>query len=233
MEQTQNLILYKNKLTNKKKPILKIVNEENGNTELNIENVTSKKVNKGSGAGGANTNKYGKSFEEKTNNEIRLLTEGFEKVIINKHTKYGYYLTKQFEDKKIYFVSQSGLKTFMEYKFQIGLFRCPDEAYIVEYNDGTYKILILEKKEQSVDGSVDTKLLAGIGFIEEYEEALEGKFIVKYGFCVSYFLQNKICSTEKKYLIFNKIMKKHEIPILFGDDENYFETLDTWISNSL
>ena len=190
-------------------------------------------VNKGTGAGGANTNKQGKFFESKTNNEPRLLEQGFQKVIINKTSKYGYYLEKIFEDKKIVFVSQSGLKTYMQHKHQLELFRCPDEAYIIEYHDGTAKIIVLEKKEQSVDGSVDTKLLAGIGFIEEYEEALEHKFTVKYGFCVSKFLQTKICSTEKKYIIFNKIMKKHEIPILFGDDENYFETLDSWITSSL
>ena len=30
-------------------------------------------LNRGSGAGGANTNYYGKKFEEKTNNKERLL----------------------------------------------------------------------------------------------------------------------------------------------------------------
>lgn len=235
MDQTTIQSTIKTTLISQKKPILKIIDEQDAKLDLdkNNDSDNSKKTNKGTGAGGANTNKYGKSFEEKTNNEPRLLADGFEKVIVNKHSKYGYYLVKEMEDKKIYFVSQSGLKTFMEHKYQLVLFRCPDEAYIVEYNDGTYKILVLEKKEQSVDGSVDTKLLAGVGFIEEYQEALEGKFIVNYGFCVSSFLQNKICSEDKKYVIFNKIMKKHNIPILFGDNENYFETLDTWLSSSL
>jgi hypothetical protein len=38
--------------------------------------VEEKIVNKGTGAGGANTNYYGKKFEEKTNNQIRLLNDG-------------------------------------------------------------------------------------------------------------------------------------------------------------
>ena len=35
------------------------------------------KQNKGIGACGVNTNYYGKKFEEKTNNEIRLLDDGY------------------------------------------------------------------------------------------------------------------------------------------------------------
>jgi hypothetical protein len=207
--------------------------------EVNVDILSD---NKGTGAGGANTNLYGKQFEEKTNNEKRLLEQGYEKKTLDKlgkpgksskPSKYGYYLTKTFEDKTIVFVSQNGLKVYIEHKYNMELFRCPDEAYIIEYNDGRRKILILEKKEQRVDGSVDTKLLTGPIFREEYEEALEGKFEVEYAFCVSQFLQNKIISNEKKYIVFNKLMKRHNIPILFGDDENYFETFDTWFNNSL
>lgn len=164
-------------------------------------------INKGTGAGGANTNLYGKIFEEKTNNEKRLLEQGFAKTAINKKTKFGYYLSKTFEDKKIIFVLQSGLKEYIKTFYSIELFRCPDEAYIIEYANGKRVIKILEKKEQNVEGSVDTKLLAGPMFKEEYFEALEGNFEVEYAFCVSKFLQDKIQSQDKKYIIFNKIMK--------------------------
>ena len=71
-------------------------------------------INKGTGAGGANTNLYGKKFEENTDNIPRLLENGYEKIILNKKTKYGYYLTKTFEDKKIIFASQSGLKDYIK-----------------------------------------------------------------------------------------------------------------------
>ncbi len=195
--------------------------------------ITNVIVNKGTKAGGKNTNYYGKKFEEKTDNETRLLEQGYEKIVLNKDSKYGYYLFKTFEDKTITFVSQNGLKEFIKDKYDIELFRCPDEAYIIEYKDGKNKMLILEKKEQRVAGSVDTKLLSGPIFREEYEEALEGKFEVVYAFCVSEYLQNKIMSNEKKYIIFNKLMKKHNIEILFGDDENYFNTFDVWFNNSL
>lgn len=51
-------------------------------------------VNKGTGAGGANTTKTGGSFENKTSNEARLLANGFVKKIFNKN-KYGYCLFKK------------------------------------------------------------------------------------------------------------------------------------------
>ena len=54
-----------------------------------------------------------------------------------------------------------------------------------------------------------------------------------YGFCVSDFLKNKLISNEKKYTILNTIFNETNIVVLFGDDENYFETFDTWFNNSL
>jgi len=50
---------------------------------------------------------------------------------------------------------------YMKNKYNIELFRCPDEAYIIEYTSGRKVIKILEKKEQNVEGSVETKLWSG------------------------------------------------------------------------
>lgn len=186
------------------------------------------KTNRGTGAGGANTNAYGKKFEEKTHNQTRLLNAGYTMHCLNK--KYNY-LSKTFDHKTVVFVSQNGLKLYMKHKYNIELFRCPDEAYIFEYADRKV-IKILEKKEQNVEGSVETKLWAGPSLKREYELVL-GDFEVVYGFCVSDFLKQKLISSDKKYTILNTICKEHQIEILFGDDENYFETLDTWINNSL
>ena len=222
----------------KRKPKLIIEEDEESceqmqseiNEHVNTQQLTI--INKGTGAGGSNTNYYGKKFEEKTNNEPRLLEMGYIKRSFTEklNKPNDYYLSKIFGDKTIIFVSQQGLKKYMKKNYNIELFRCPDEAYIIEYNDGKKIIKILEKKEQNVEGSVDTKLLSGPIFREEYEEALEGKFEVIYAYCVSEFLQKKIMSDTKKFIIFNKLMKKHNISILFGDDTNYFETFDAWLN---
>jgi len=189
-------------------------------------------VNKGTGAGGTNTNFYGKKFEEKTNNQQRLLDIGYVKYSLTKNPKktYDYYLSKTFEDKTIVFVLQNGLKMYMKNKYNIDLFRCPDEAYIIEYNSGRKVIKILEKKEQNVEGSVETKLWSGPSLKREYELVLGADFEVFYGFCVSEFLKNKLVSNEKKYIILNTIFNENNIAVLFGDDENYFETFDTWFN---
>jgi hypothetical protein len=80
-------------------------------------------INKGTGAGGKNTNFYGKKFEEKTNNQTRLMEFEYNKFIIETKIKtktnkknIPFYLSKTFSDKTITFVIQYGLKTYMKYK---------------------------------------------------------------------------------------------------------------------
>ncbi len=128
---------------------------------------------------------------------------------------------------------QNGLKIYMKNKYNIELFRCPDEAYIIEYKTGIKEIKILEKKEQNVDGSVETKLWSGPSLKREYELALGGEFKVCYAFCVNNFLKTKLISQEKKYIILNMIFNENNITVLFGDDENYFDTYHRWFNNSL
>jgi hypothetical protein len=196
-------------------------------------------VNRGTGAGGANTNLFGKKFEEKTNNEDRLIADGFTKnwpAAIKKPKKHEVYLSKTLPDRTIYFVLQTGLKTFMKNKYDVELFRCPDEAYIIEYKSGRKVIKILEKKEQNVEGSVETKLWAGPALKREYELMLMetgAAWEVHYGFCVSSFLKDKMTSGDKKYTALNTILSESSIDVLFGDDEDYFAKFDAWLSSGL
>ena len=72
-------------------------------------------LNKGTGAGGANTNLNGKIFEAKTSNEPRLLVHGFIKTYMDKkEQKNNFYLEKEFPTGKLVFVQQSGLKKYMK-----------------------------------------------------------------------------------------------------------------------
>jgi hypothetical protein len=198
--------------------------------EIKIE--PTQNVNKGTGAGGANTNYYGKKFEEKTNNQARLLDAGYTKCRVTKN-KYGYYLSKTFVDKTIIFVLQNGLEMYMKYKYNIQVFRCPDEAYIIEYNTGKRTIKILEKKEQNVGGSVETKLWASPSLKREYELVLGSGFDLYYCLCINVYLQKLLVSNSKKYMVLNTIFNENNISVLFGDDENYFEAFDNWFNNSL
>jgi len=188
-------------------------------------------VNKGTGAGGANTTYFGKKFEERTSNRQRLLKLGYTEVGIGIGT--GSYLSKTFEDKTVDFVTQHELKTYIKFRYNIELFRRPDEAYIIKYISGRKVVKILEKKEQRVEGSVETKLWAGSSLKREYELALGEEFEVVYGFCVNEFLKQKLVSKKKKYTILNTILNESKIVVLFGDDTDYFETFDIWLNSSL
>ena len=198
-------------------------------TNFKILKMELPKINKGTGAGGANTNLYVKKFEEQTNNESRLLENGFNKYAINK-SKYGYYLAKDFKEKKIIFISQNGLKLYMKNFYDIELFRCPDECYIHLFKDGRKNLVkILEKKEQNVEGSVIDKLWDGPSFKREYEIVLGSNFRVEYAYCISDFLKKKFTSDEKKFQILNQIYSESGIEVLFGSDDDYFETFDMWM----
>jgi hypothetical protein len=190
--------------------------------------------NKGIGAGGSNTNYYGKRFEEKTNNQKRLLDSGYHKHFFPiKQNKYNYYLSKTFDNKIIVFLLQNALKIYIKIKYNKELCRCPDEAYIIEYKTGKKILIILEKKEQRVEGSVETKLWSGPSLKREYELILNNEFEVHYVFCVNEFLKQKFISNEIKYITLNTILSENNISVLFGDDENYFETFDKWFNNFL
>ena len=187
-------------------------------------------INKGTGAGGAKTNENGLKFEDKIDNQSRLLTAGFiKKKIPGCSGKYGYYLEKvDGPDKSIVFLQKGGLQAYFKVVLGKEMCRQPDEAYLFR-NGSQYTLKILEKKNQNVNGSVDTKLLAGQGFIEEYQECLDSNFTVRYAFCISEFLQKAYVSDELKYRILRKINQRHGITVLFGDDEAYWTTLDAWL----
>ena len=186
--------------------------------------------NKGTGAGGSKTTKHGCSFEEKTKSENYLIEKKFVRnKIPEKSGKFDYFLLQEIATTKKIYLTQGGLKTYFKKFFDIELFRNPDEAFLICDDDG-YTLKILEKKNQNVPGSVDTKLLAGIGFIEEYQMCLGEKFKIEYAFCISEYLKKLYLSDSLKYKILRRINEKYKINVFFGDDEDYLEKIAKWIN---
>jgi len=186
-------------------------------------------INKGTGAGGSMTNISGKSFETKTDNETNLINLGFIKTTLN-DTKCGYFLKKDYKDKSIVYVSQSGLKTYMKEKYDIDMFRCPDEAYIITYKRRKHIVIkILEKKAQNGSGSVETKLWAGNSLKREYMLVLGDMFKVEYAFTLSSYLENKLKSNNEKKNILNKILNEDAINVFYGDSPDYINNINNWI----
>jgi hypothetical protein len=191
-------------------------------------------VNRGTGAGGANTNKSGKTFEQKTENESRLLAAGFiKKPIVEKNkAKFNYFLERIISPtSSVVYLTQGALKLYFKSVFSVEMHRCPDEAYLIRRGD-KYLLMILEKKNQNVADSVDTKLTAGNGFIRDYKKCLKEaaeSFDVQYAFCISDFLKQDYVSDCQKFKNLREILEEDGIAVLFGDDEDYYEHLDAWI----
>lgn len=188
--------------------------------------------NKGTGAGGANTNHNGNAFENKTDNEARLLSIGFIRKNIpgKEKTKYGYYLELIATTATIIFVKQNGLKNYMKSFHNKEVFREVDEAYIIKHTNGT-TLKILEKKNQNGGGSVEDKLCLGHHFkFMEFPSYVGPEFQVEYAFCISSFLKECYISNKTKWPAIRHANEKYDIPVFFGDDEDYFTKLDEWIN---
>lgn len=128
----------------------------------------------------------------------------------------------------ITYLTQSGLKSYIKNKFDIELFREPDEAYLFRTDD-TYILKILEKKNQNGSGSVDLKLCLDKYYCEEYKECLGEAFEIQYAFCLSEYLKKEYTSYTKKYEILRNAHKRNNTTVLFGDDPDYFTLLDKWL----
>lgn len=172
-------------------------------------------------------NKNGLLFEQKTNNELRLINKNWIKF------KYGYHSGNIYTNKKITFVKQNNFKKlFIENK----ICRNPDEAYIIEYNDKVKRkndIIIIEKKNQNVAGSVDDKLLTGPGFVNYYNLAFNNMYNIKYIYVVNNYLKEKFMNIDNiKFQHIKKYCDEHNINILYGDDDNYFNNLNNIINEN-
>lgn len=181
--------------------------------------------NRGNGAGGRKTNETGKNWEMITSNLNNLINDGFTRSCegnlfkINKNYTLTYF-------------TQCELKCYFKKKYDISIFRNPDEAYLLELNDGRKILKILEKKYQNVEGSVEDKLLTGNQIKREYTMKLQSLNIeVSYAYCVSQFLEKKLKSNKDKYIIWNKMFLQDDITLFYGGNDNYFLRLNEWINS--
>jgi len=187
--------------------------------------------NRGTGAGGANTNINGKAFEEKTDNEKRLLEQGFVmKRVPGKNGKFAYYLEKIEDGKTITFMTQKGPTAYFDHFYKKEVFREPDEAYLIN-KGGVLTLKILEKKNQNTTGSVEDKLRLGSYFKNvEYPGMVGDEIRVEYAFCLSKFLKDSYIADTLKSKILREENIKNNIPVFFGEDDDYFTKLDAWLT---
>ena len=173
--------------------------------------------NKGTGAGGSNTNKNGLPYEILTelNTEYTVIAEDS----FSKNVKFN-------TDDKIYkFTKKSKLFKSMKDSIDSTVKKAhgcknPDECYIDETNN---IIFIIEKKFQQVSGSVCEKIQTPHFKIWQYNRTFPKHKIV-YIYCLSdWFKLN--CEAALEYL------KEQKIPVFWGNYEDYKSYIITFITN--
>jgi len=205
-------------------------NNENNDIHENHTIIKEHGINKGTGAGGAQTNKNGLSFEDKTDNEKILLSMDYKKTKIpntKKKNKCDYYLIND----NIIFVKKKGLNRYLEHAYNTHTLREPDEAYIITNKSGKSTIIILEKKNQNCAGSVDIKLWASGWLKIEYEKMIGDIFEVHYCLCLSKYFKQKMESNEERFVILSEILKENNIKVFYGDDTGYFTDINEFIKS--
>lgn len=173
--------------------------------------------NKGTGAGGAGTNKTGLSNEKKTS-----LHEAYD--VISETTYSEDIVFKQDETKTVFIASKQShmLKCFADHldSTVIAAHGCknPDDCYV---NMTTGTMFIIEKKFQRTSGSVCEKIQTA-GFKRRQYAKLFPSFNVEYMYCLSdWFKEN--CPAELQDLT------EINIPVFWGDSNTYADDIVKYI----
>lgn len=180
------------------------------NKEINIKN-------KGTGAGGSNTNKNGLPYEK--------LTELDNRITIVEKAKFSSKI--KFEHNSQIFVKtkQSNLFKCMKDKIDITIPKAhgcknPDECYI---DNELKNIFIIEKKFQQCSGSVCEKIQTPDFKVWQYSRTFPDYNII-YIYCLSDWFK-KNCIAELEYLNFKGI------PYFWGSSETYKNDIINFIIN--
>lgn len=199
------------KQDNHKKPRLIVVEKFDQVKEKHI-------VNKGKGAGGANTNKNGLPYEEmtelKTHYSVLKSDKNLNEITFKEHN-----------EKKYILLYKGQLFRYMNNKMSHEFSKAhgckqPDECFIDE--ESKY-IFIIEKKFQQTSGSVCEKIGTPHSKIWHYSRTFPDYKII-YIYCLSdWFKVN--CKCEIDYLAF------HNYPYFWGNSETYKEDIIDFITN--
>lgn len=175
--------------------------------------------NKGTGAGGSNTNKNGLSYEGRTDLGDKI--DFLEKNKFSRKVKFDG------SEKMFLQTNQANLFREPELKDEIDTniekahgCKNPDECYV---DTETKNMFIIEKKFQQCSGSVCEKIQTPDFKIWQYSRTFPNYNII-YIYCLSDWFK-KNCVAELEYLDFKKI------PYFWGSSETYKDDLIKFILN--
>lgn len=188
----------------------------------------------------ANIYRSGSQFEEKTDIKNFLISKGFIP-----------YFKKGFIKKEtcgtIIYLPKNEFNNYFKKKIGYNPTRIPDESFMIIEEGKIKTVIILEKKNQNVEGSVELKLWAAEFIKNEYtRDAIENGFeiLFEYSFCLCDFLFKKFIFEEngeyknfknkqKQYFLLKKMFNEKDINIFNGDSNKYFDELYFYIASFL
>jgi hypothetical protein len=195
------------------------IEPENNNTVLNQPVI----INRGTGAGGANTNVNGLSYEDKTNLEPLFSELMFNTTTKIKKIKFNGYSNELINANKsiLYkYMNSIGEKSSLQ---QASGCKEPDEAYI---DNNKKSVFIIEKKFQQTSGSVDEKIQTGPFKKMHYSQQFPN-YKIYYIYCLSDWFKRSEYNSVLEY------NRQNNIPIFWGNDENYKNKIIDFMCNSL
>ena len=202
--------------------------KSSGNVNELIYNLMNVNIqNMGTGAGGANTNKTGLTYEKITDlsdkyNVInsKMYKKNNKSVASSLIKFHGY-------DSEYIKLNKRNLFNFMKMNNKLNTdihqahgCKQPDECYI---NEDNKVIIIIEKKFQQCSGSVCEKLQTA-DFKKIHYSKLFPEYKIEYIYCLSNWFRIN-CIAELEYLQLKKI------PVFWGNDNNYKNIIIDFIVN--
>lgn len=173
--------------------------------------------------GGSNTNKSGLQFEQNTC--LYSLCKKLNFIDDNSYNCKSKLSTKQYNNKILTCCTKNSFKKIIYTKFQIEMYREPDDALIITAAEHKPMIYIIEKKAQFQSGSIDEKLFAIKYYLEDYKLNFGTNFDIKYILCMSSYLwdciENPVNKNGKynKWKNYKQLMASPDIFIVNGDND--------------
>ena len=182
-----------------------------------------KVINRGTGAGGAQTNKNGLNYEQMTdlNTEFKIIQEARYWQIVEFTDELGFKKRLKRTCKKDFFKSMKYFNMIDTSIPKAHGCKEPDECYINYVNLSIY---IIEKKFQQVNGSVCEKIQTSDFKLWQYGRTFP-KFKIHYIYCLSDWFKNN-CKAELQYL------KEKKVPVFWGNDKEYKTKIKKFILNN-
>jgi hypothetical protein len=207
-------------INSENQPLTSDISKKKKMIKIKIQQIKLKIINKGTGAGGANTNKNGLQFEEVVDLKDRYESIQTSRNGIGSEVNFKGHLRTFIE------VSKSALHKYMEKIGEKNMMlkpaagcKLPDEAYIdLEKKN----IFIIEKKFQQTSGSADEKLQTG-HFKQLHYKELFPNFKIYYMYCLSDWFKRE--ESALNYL------KDGGIPVFWGSSETCKEKIIEFIHN--